>query len=231
MLREKARESETTVRPLKTTTRQGDFDSLPEERREAMMRASVAAFGQHSYKDASTEDIARSAGISKGLLFFYFRNKRTLYLRTVDYLMEQAVRWVVDDDFYAIDDFFELMLYSGERKLATLKRWPWALEFSIRAFYADHADIRDLMAGWTTRQVDAMFERFFKNVDFSRFRDEVDPREVLDMLIMLGDGYLHQRLSDRAPIDMDDFMAAYRTWCDILRSWAYKPEHLAPSAS
>ena len=145
--------------------------------------------------------------------------------------MEQAVRWVVDDDFYAIDDFFELMLYSGERKLATLKRWPWALEFSIRAFYADHADIRDLMAGWTTRQVDAMFERFFKNVDFSRFRDEVDPREVLDMLIMLGDGYLHQRLSDRAPIDMDDFMAAYRTWCDILRSWAYKPEHLAPSAS
>ena len=92
-----------------------------------MMRASVAAFGQHSYKDASTEDIARSAGISKGLLFFYFRNKRTLYLRTVDYLMEQAVRWVVDDDFYAIDDFFELMLYSGERKLATLKRWPWAL--------------------------------------------------------------------------------------------------------
>lgn len=94
MLREKAREGETTVRPLKTTTRQGDFDSLPEERREAMMRASVAAFGQHSYKDASTEDIARSAGISKGLLFFYFRNKRTLYLRTVDYLMEQAVRWV-----------------------------------------------------------------------------------------------------------------------------------------
>ena len=92
MLREKAREGETTVRPLKTTTRQGDFDSLPEERREAMMRASVAAFGQHSYKDASTEDIARSAGISKGLLFFYFRNKRTLYLRTVDYLMEQAVR-------------------------------------------------------------------------------------------------------------------------------------------
>lgn len=214
------------MRPLKSEVRQGDFEALPEERREAMMRASMAAFGQHSYKEASTEDIARNAGISKGLLFFYFRNKRALYLRTIDYLMERAIQRIVDDDFYAIDDFFELMLYAGERKLATLKRWPWALEFSIRAFYADHADVRDIMAGWTTRQVDVMFERFFKEVDFSRFRDEVNPREVLDMLIMLGDGYLHQKLSNRTPIDMDDFMAAYRRWCDILRGWAYRPEYL-----
>lgn len=214
------------MRPLKSNARQGDFEALPEERRETMMRASMAAFGRHSYKEASTADIAQNAGISKGLLFFYFRNKRTLYLRTIDYLMERAIQQIVDDDFYAIDDFFELMLYAGERKLATLKRWPWALEFSIRAFYADHADVRDIMAGWTTRQVDAMFAQFFKEVDFGRFRDEVDPREVLDMLIMLGDGYLHQKLSNRTPIDMDDFMAAYRKWCDILRSWAYRPEYL-----
>lgn len=214
------------MRPLKQTNRQGNFDALPPERQEAIIRASVEGFGRNSYKEASTEDIARRAGMSKGLLFFYFRNKKALYLRTLDYLMDKVVEWVVDDGFYTIDDFFDLMLYAGEQKLSTLKRWPWALEFSIRAFYADHSDIRDTLANWTQAQVEDMYGRFFKNVDFNRFRDGVDPREVLDMLIMLGDGYLHQRLSSKEPINLEDFMTVYRKWCEILRSWAYKPEYL-----
>lgn len=202
--------------------RRGDFDALPPERQEAVMRAAIEGFGRHDYRGASTAEIARRAGMSKGLLFFYFRNKGALYVRTLDYLMERVVDWVVDDDFYAIDDFFDLMIYAGEQKVATLSRWPWAVDFAVRAFYADHRDIRDTMARWTADQVDAMYERFFVNVDFSRFRDDVDPREVLDMLIMLGDGYLHQRLSSREPLDLDAFMAAYRRWCEILRGWAYR---------
>ena len=56
------------------------FESLPEERQEAIISAAVETFGSNDYKSASTEDIARKAGISKGLLFFYFKNKRDLYL-------------------------------------------------------------------------------------------------------------------------------------------------------
>ena len=212
------------MRPLKSTARHGDFETLSPERQEAIMRAAMEGFGRDSYKEASTEDIARKAGISKGLLFFYFRNKQELYLRTMNYLMERVVEWVVDEEFYRIDDFFELMLYSGEQKIASLQKWPWAFEFTLRAYYADHRDIRDLMANWTTRQVDLMFDRFFKNVDFSRFRDDVEPRKVLDMLIMLGDGYLHQTMLNREKLDLSDFMNEFRLWTSILRDWAYKRE-------
>lgn len=211
----------------RNSKRHGDFDALPPERQEAIMRAAIEGFGRNSYKSASTEEIARQAKISKGLLFFYFRNKKSLYTRTMDYLTNRVVEWVVDESFYAIDDFFELLLYAGEQKIASLKKWPWAFEFSVRAFYADHRDIRNTMAEWMNQQVDLMFERFFAHVDFSRFRDEVDPREVFDMLIMLGDGYLHQRLSSHSPIDLEAFMNAYRQWSDILRAWAYKPEWLS----
>lgn len=208
------------------TKHYGNFETLPPERQEAIMRASVEGFGRNDYKSASTEEIAHRAKMSKGLLFFYFRNKKSLYVQTINYLMDRVVEWVVDDDFYAIDDFFELMLYAGEQKMATLGKWPWAVEFSIRAFYADHRDIKDTMAGWTKQQVDTMYDRFFEHVDFGRFRDEVNPREVLDMLIMLGDGYLHQHCSNHTPIDLNAFMDAYRQWTEILRSWAYKPEYL-----
>ncbi len=86
--------------------RHGDFDALPVERQETIMRASIEGFGRHDYKGASTEEIARRAGMSKGLLFFYFRNKSSLYVRTLDYLMERAVDWVVDDEFRAIERDF-----------------------------------------------------------------------------------------------------------------------------
>ncbi len=211
--------------------RHGDFDSLPPERQEAIMRAAVEGFGRHEYQRVRTADIAQRAGMSKGLLFFYFRNKGALYARTLNYLTERVVGWVVDEDFYAIDDFFELMLYAGERKVATLGKWPWAFEFALRAFYADHRDIRDTMAHWTSRQVDVLFDQFFKHVDFSRFRDDVRPRDVVDMLIMLGDGYLHQHLSSREPIDLNALMAAYKRWCAVLRQGTYKPEWLEGSPS
>ena len=63
---------------------QGDFESLPPERKEAILAAGIEAFGLRDYKDARTQDIARRAGISKGLLFFYFRNKREFYFHLVN---------------------------------------------------------------------------------------------------------------------------------------------------
>lgn len=201
------------------------FRRLPEERRDAIARAFIEAFGRNDYKSASTDDIARSAGISKGLLFFYCKSKRQLYLRTMEYLYDRAVEVAVDDGFWRIDDFFELMEYAATKKMALMERFPWALAFSIRAFYPEHRDVKDTMDRWTQRQTDAMFERFFKNVDWGRFRDDVDPRHVLDMIIWLADGWMHQRRAAREAIDLDALMAEFLSWCDMLRTWAYKPEY------
>lgn len=56
------------IRLIGSTDRLEKFESLPEERQEAIFEAAVEAFGRNDYKSASTEAIARKAGISKGLL-------------------------------------------------------------------------------------------------------------------------------------------------------------------
>lgn len=61
--------------------------------------------------------------MSKGLLFFYCKNKKQLYLRTMDYLYEKVVELVVDDRFWEIDDFFELMEYSATQKVNVINRF------------------------------------------------------------------------------------------------------------
>lgn len=212
------------------TSEDDDFHRLPAERQDAIAQAAIEVFGRNDYKSASTDAIARSAGISKGLLFFYCKSKRQLYLRAMEYLYDKAVEVAVDDGFWEIDDFFELMEYASSRKMALMRRLPWALAFSIRAFYPEHRDIKDTMDRWTQRQTDVMFERFFKNVDWGRFRDDVDPRHVLDMIIWLADGWMHQRRTAHEPIDLDALMTEYLTWSDMLRTWAYKPEYVGKNS-
>lgn len=201
------------------------FESLPEDRQEAIVNAAVETFGRYDYKSASTEAIARKAGISKGLLFFYFKNKRELYLYLMERLMDKVSNLVVDDEFYRIDDFFELLLYAAESKRKVLDRFPYLLEFSVRAFYPEHKDVKDTMDGWTQRRIDLMFSTYFKNVRFDRFCDDVDPKYVLNLLIWIADGWMHQQQALGRRIDIDDMMDEMRRWCTMLKAYAYKEEY------
>ena len=53
------------------------FFELNEEKRLAIINAGLEVFSKNDYKHALTADIAAKAGISKGLLFYYFHNKKT----------------------------------------------------------------------------------------------------------------------------------------------------------
>lgn len=227
--RERGKNSESnTAKAAQTTSANNPFakfESLPEERREAIVNAAVETFGRNDYKNASTEAIARRAGISKGLLFFYFKNKKELYLYIMEHLMDKVSQLVIDDAFYEIDDFFELLLYAAESKRKVLDKFPHLLEFSIRAYYPEHKDIKDTMDGWTQRQIDLMFATYFQHVRFDRFRDDVDPKYVLNLLIWIADGWMHQQRALRQRIDIDIMMDEMGRWCDMLRAYAYKEEY------
>ena len=60
------------------------YFSLPEERQKAILRAGYRVFAKNSYKHSSMQEVADEAGISKSLLFHYFRNKKELYLFLLD---------------------------------------------------------------------------------------------------------------------------------------------------
>jgi AcrR family transcriptional regulator len=54
-----------------------------DERRAQLVELGRALFNQHAYDELSIDDIARAAGISKGLLYHYFPSKRAFYVATV----------------------------------------------------------------------------------------------------------------------------------------------------
>ena len=56
----------------------------PEESRAAILEAAVQEFSREGVAGARTDAIARAAGVNKALLYYYFKDKETLYGAVLD---------------------------------------------------------------------------------------------------------------------------------------------------
>lgn len=63
-----------------------------DERRAQLLALGKQAFAERTYDEVSIDDIARAAGISKGLLYHYFPTKRDLYLAGLREIADELIR-------------------------------------------------------------------------------------------------------------------------------------------
>src|SRR6266581_8235383 len=56
----------------------------PEESRAAILKAAVREFAEHGIAGARTDAIAQAAHVNKALLYYYFKDKETLYGAVLD---------------------------------------------------------------------------------------------------------------------------------------------------
>ncbi|MGI6458309.1 MAG: TetR/AcrR family transcriptional regulator [bacterium] len=61
---------------------------IAEQRREEIIRAAIKHFSQSGFQNADLDAIATEAGCAKGTLYRYFENKKDLFLKVVDYVMQ-----------------------------------------------------------------------------------------------------------------------------------------------
>jgi TetR/AcrR family transcriptional regulator len=72
-----------TLRRRQSTARLGSRGK-PEESRAAILQAAAREFAEHGIAGARTDAIARVAKVNKALLYYYFKDKETLYGAVLD---------------------------------------------------------------------------------------------------------------------------------------------------
>src|SRR5579864_5516824 len=85
----------------------------PEESRAAILKAAAHEFAQHGIAGARTDAIAREARVNKALLYYYFKDKETLYGAVLDDAfsgLKSAVFRVLDSDLPPGE---KIMAYAG----------------------------------------------------------------------------------------------------------------------
>ena len=67
------------------------FFDLKKEKQDRMINAALKLFAENGYRRASTDEMVKEAGISKGLLFHYFTSKAGLY----EFICDYSVKFVI----------------------------------------------------------------------------------------------------------------------------------------
>jgi AcrR family transcriptional regulator len=84
------------------------FFNLPEEKRNKIINISLLEFAQHSYRAASVSRIVEKAGIAKGSMYQYFKNKKGLYLYLIDFVTNRKLSYLDQHLDSSIEDFYIL---------------------------------------------------------------------------------------------------------------------------
>lgn len=201
------------------------FLALSKEKQQRITNAALEVFSKHEYKKASTDDIAHLAGISKGALFYYFKNKESLYFYLFDYITQLSMELVMDDGYENITDFYELFDYGASKKVAIVQQNPYVLDFIMQGYFADNEKISKHLQGSIQSNITSVFAKYFGNIDFSKFKEDINPKQMYYMLTWMADGYLHELQMKRQDVDMNAFIKEFNIWKKMFKKMSYKEEY------
>ena len=202
------------------------FYQLESQKQMDIINAGIEYFARFEYKKASTEDIAKSAGISKSLLFHYFKNKETYFVFLYNYAEELIASKVFDSDLSDKTDFFEVLEIVTENKCTFFAENPYLMDFLAKVRNSDQQFVQNIVNLDTDNLAEDTIKEYFSNIEFEKFKDDIKPEEIIEMLILLLDGYLSNRLKINGKVELDDIMKKYKGWAKVLKKSAYKEEFL-----
>ena len=194
------------------------FFALPPEKQQAILNAGYRVFSQNAYKNSPMSEIAQAAGISKSLLFYYFRNKKELYLFLWDTCAKTTIEFLTRYQCYEQKELFESMERGMRAKMEIIRLYPDMGRFVIKAFYETDPEIN--------AAVQESYHRYF-NLKADKTRMNLDPAQFipgLDIAMMYRDmywaseGYLWETVQ-RGNVDIaqmeKDFSALMTFWKSV----------------
>ncbi|MCR5628774.1 TetR/AcrR family transcriptional regulator [Eubacterium sp.] len=191
------------------------FYSLPEEKRNRIINAGFKVFAKNSYKKSPVGEIAEEAGISKSLLFFYFKNKKELYLFLLKTAEEETRNALMETNVYSGDDIFDIMYNGLLVKANMMRKYPDMGNFSIKAYYEKDPDVakevRKIIEPYTEMDTNSILPI----LDKKKFKDGLDLNMMYQDMYLASEGYLW-RMQQLDNLDVDKMVSDYKK---IIEFW------------
>ncbi len=202
------------------------FFNLPPERQDLIRSSAMIEFGEGTFKKTSADAIARRAGVSKGLLFHYFKDKRELYLYLFQYAMDVCIRqYMMKTCDFGETDFF-LALEMGQKiKMDMVRRYPGLFRFVMRAYYERDSILSPKLRRGLNSLLETTSRDFITRMDLYKFREGVDPWEVIRLLTLAAEGMMARTGACTAE-EIELLFAEYKKYADMLRAHLYREEYL-----
>ncbi len=166
------------------------FFILPPDKQQRIINAGFRVFSQNSYKKSPMQEIADEAGISKSLLFYYFRNKKDLYLFLWNKAADVTMEYLNLYHCYDSTDLFEMIERGMYAKIQIMCRYPDMAVFAIKAFYEKDASICEDIQMSYRRHFDRKAENALEKLNPEDFVPGLDLKMMHRQIYLMSVCYL-----------------------------------------
>lgn len=203
------------------------YFQLPLDKQKKLINAGYKVFATYPYKKASMLAISDEAGISKSLLFYYFRNKKDYYLFLFDtaigFLNVHKAEWI-DGKTY---DFFELINMNVERRMKMVYDYPYLYKFSARAYYETYEEISSELNGKKKIMIQTGEEEILNIVDYNKFKNPSDVAILIEIVLSVAEGLMRGR-ENLDTAKMQEGVNEFKAMMESLKKYFYKEECFIP---
>ena len=157
------------------------FFDLKKEKQDRMINGAMKVFALNGFARASTDEMVKEAGVSKGLWFHYFDNKIGLYTFVVDYAIKY-VNMEMSAGFSAeSNDFFDTTLAIEKVKMSVRRSYPYVPLFLTSLDKETNEEALEAVGEFIALYRERI-RSIYEQVDRSEFAPFVDER-IFDMTV------------------------------------------------
>ena len=202
--------------------------NIPKDKEEQIYKAAIKEFTKEGYKNASTNNIVKESGISKGALFKYFGNKKNLYIYIVRRSLDVVEKVMIEEMRNLSSDLFERILEGQKIKLDIANRYPMETAIIIQCCTAYDDEFKEELKEKYSYYEQLGLEITTKGIDYSKFKEGVDINKIFTTLTLIGYGYtevLARRYRGNVELilkDYDKIEDELSSYMSIIKDSVYK---------
>jgi len=193
-------------------------------KKEKIINAAIVEFSQNGYEKASTNAIVKRAGVSKGLIYHYFKNKQALYDYLIYYVFDLIMGEIERNLNFNEPDVFNRLKEVAIIKMGISIKHPNIYDI-VPKFYENktYEEIKELAESFSPN----LYNRIMvENIDYSLFRDDVNVENALKILNWtiekMGEEEMQNILVLQDKWNIDEYSKRFDSYMDILKNTFYK---------
>lgn len=191
------------------------------------MNAAMKEFAHNGFKNASTDEIVKDAGISKGALFHYFNSKKDLFLFLYDYAIETFRNDILSKFNSFETDIFVRLREGSLLKFEIFKKHPEMNNFALAAYIEVSNEVKHDVELRNTELIKSSEGKLLEGVDFSKFKEGIDTNKAINIIIWTIEGFANTirekaRLHSSFEIINEEVIVEMDVYFDLLKAAFYK---------
>lgn len=179
------------------------------ERKNQIVKATVDCISRYGYNNFSMQDVARSAGVSKGIIHYYFLNKDDLMMSVLEHVASDIGSLLSMNENADPEKKLDLFLGTCLNIVRKTKEY-YQVNMDFWTQINQKEEVRQTVAKHYRTFREACSKVIVEGIEKGVFRD-VNPVEYSSLIIALVDGISLQWLFDETAFDYDKVLKQVKT--------------------